>query len=560
VTLGSLLLALSGLACVAGAAQGQLIHLDRERPRVAVFLEEDDAGQSTTLLTSFLLEAGFDVISPDFARSVAGDAWAERIVDGPQAEATELGRRLGAHVILVGAADTEVGTNPIDEDLKVATSAVHLRAVRLDQPRLVASASTTAQGVGATGLGARTEATRTAIDALIEQTTFMGELSIDWRERPWDDDAYWREPGAGDASAAAADRAAILETVTVGERAARSGIAPPGAVELSAHVRGATLAPPRQVVVGGTPATVRTPTDDERRRFALAPGAFLFEADVPIAGSQDTLRARVDFDSGTTDLVFTPGTGERWAVVMGVSRYRDPRIRALQYADDDARAIADFLRSPAGGAISDERMRVLIDEAATMTAFRDAMSVFLQRAAPNDEVVIYVAAHGAPDPERPANLYILPYDADPDRFAATAFPMWDFKTATRRHIVAERVVVFADACRAAGAFDSATPNPIGAAFDELFASSRRVTLSASGVDELSEEGAEWGGGHGVFTHFLLEALGGQADADEDGNVGFAEAAGYVRARVAEATAGRQNPRRAGMGDVGLTTPATTTHH
>ena len=41
-----------------------------------------------------------------------------------------------------------------------------------------------------------------------------------------------------------------------------------------------------------------------------------------------------------------------------------------------------------------------------------------------------------PDPQRPDNLYLLPYDANVKQLAATGFPMWDVKTALRRQIKA----------------------------------------------------------------------------------------------------------------------------
>jgi len=136
---------------------------------------------------------------------------------------------------------------------------------------------------------------------------------------------------------------------------------------------------------------------------------------------------------------------------------------------------------------------------------------------------VYVASHGAPDPSRPSNLYILTHDTDVDAMAATAFPMWDVKTALRRQIASERVVVIADACRSAGTLvDDA--NPVGGAFSGLFDPSRRLTLSAAGAVQVSFEDARWRGGHGVFTHFLLEGLGGAADGDGNGVVGFRERA------------------------------------
>ena len=63
--------------------------------------------------------------------------------------------------------------------------------------------------------------------------------------------------------------------------------------------------------------------------------------------------------------------------------------------------------------------------------------------------MIYFAGHGVADPTRPDNLYLLPHDADVKQLAATGFPMWDVKTALRRQIKAERVIVIAEAAEEA---------------------------------------------------------------------------------------------------------------
>lgn len=69
----------------------------------------------------------------------------------------------------------------------------------------------------------------------------------------------------------------------------------------------------------------------------------------------------------------------------------------------------------------------------------------------------------------------------------------------------------------------------------------RVILTASSGQEVAQEGAEWH--HGVFTHYLLEALWGEADADHDGRVDIDEIYRYVAQRVAADTKGRQNPMK-----------------
>ena len=43
-------------------------------------------------------------------------------------------------------------------------------------------------------------------------------------------------------------------------------------------------------------------------------------------------------------------------------------------------------------------------------------------------------------------------------------------------------------------------------------------IMASRPGELSYEGPEYGGGHGVFSYYLLKALSGAADENKDGKV------------------------------------------
>ncbi len=70
------------------------------------------------------------------------------------------------------------------------------------------------------------------------------------------------------------------------------------------------------------------------------------------------------------------------------------------------------------------------------------------------------------------------------------------------------------------------------------------------AEGFSLEDTRWGG-HGVFTHFLLEGLKGAGDADGNGIVTFAELFEYVDENVREATNGRQNPQMSGLGDIPL---------
>jgi uncharacterized caspase-like protein len=175
----------------------------------------------------------------------------------------------------------------------------------------------------------------------------------------------------------------------------------------------------------------------------------------------------------------------------------------------------------------------------------------LRRALAEDTVVISFAGHGTPEsPDNPENLFLLPSDAEFDQVAATGFGVADLQTVLANKLKARNLVLFADACHSGGTQEG-LENPINGTFADLFTPSRRLTLTAAANNELSFEDARWGGGHGVFTHNLLEGLRGAADANSDGIVTFAEAADYTTRQVSDETSGRQNPSRTGLGDVPL---------
>jgi len=72
-----------------------------------------------------------------------------------------------------------------------------------------------------------------------------------------------------------------------------------------------------------------------------------------------------------------------------------------------------------------------------------------------------------------------------------------------------------------------------------------------GASQYSQEGERWGGGHGVFTYFLLHGLHGKADSNRDGRVTVGELTPYVSEQVRRATGSSQCPRMAGSFDPAL---------
>jgi Caspase domain len=244
--------------------------------------------------------------------------------------------------------------------------------------------------------------------------------------------------------------------------------------------------------------------------------------------------------------------GRLFAVVIGISHYAkggDEQINDLQFADRDAKSVLDFLKSPAGGGVTDEDSLLLLNGDATTESVRHALFNFLTKPQEPDTVVIYIAGHGAPDPNDPRNIYFLTADAKPDDMGATAFPMFELQDVFERVLKAKRVITFADTCHSygftgarAGAGSRRTNNLVNQYLQRYASRGQRAVITASDISESSFEDAKWGDGHGVFTYFLLQGLQGKADANHDGIVTAGELFTYLKQSVPQATGGKQNPR------------------
>ena len=557
-------LALSAMPFIAGSVSAQnKIAFKSQFPRTLVFIQEKGEGTTAARhVSDYLRQAGFPLIDPALAHTAAQRELVAAAMKGEEGAAVQLGRDFGAQVIILGTADWGTAANPAIANTLVGTAEVDLRALRLDGGQVVGQSKRgNGRSIDATEQAARTKAIHLALDKVLNQTEFMGAIANNWTEVEWAPKNYFgADPGSLGAAAGNGPKLAIIRTdvlppLGAGVNTRGIGIMKKGAadsgVKNDVDIEGIVVGDVSSVTVEGKEAKL-SPLDDEgKTKLGLSGNATKFLARISLPQSQDTVNVTATGANGEkVSARAAPRIGQRWAVVIGVSDYRSDDIRDLAYASKDAQAVYDFLRSSAAGPFAEDHIMFLKDGNATAQAIREAMFVFLQKAQWNDLVVVYFAGHGAADPALPDNLYLLPTDADVKALASTAFPMWDVKTALRRQIKAERVIVIADACHSGGT-SASEKNPISGSFSELFTPSRRLTLTAAAENEESLEDTKWGGGHGVFTYQLLEALKGAGDADGNGIVTFNEVADYVNKRVKTETGSRQNPQRSGLGDVPL---------
>ena len=561
---------LAGLVLAPRPSGAQKIAFSTDLPRVLVFVQEQGTGQVAAHdMTDFLRQAGFPVIDPALAHEAAQRALVKAAMGGDEGAATQLGRDFGAQVLILGTADWGARPDPVDGSLITATTEVTIRALRLDVGEVVANASGDARAIEATEQAAKTKAIHEADSKILTTSPMVGAVMNDWQSRPWKEALYWKpDPGSvpthadetptGEAPGLAILRADVLPAQGVATRGIgviKKGDGTLTGVRNEVRLEGVVVGKTKDVMVAGEPAILSPLDAGEAARLGIQgteAQQFSRRFDLPI--SEDSVKIVATGPGGaTTRAVAAPRIRKRWAVVIGVGQYESPDIPDLKYAADDAQSVYDFLKSPAAGPFDD--VLFLKDGQATGAAMRQALFVFLQKAQWDDLVVIYFAGHGAPDPNRPDNLYLLPTDANLKSLAATGFPMWDVKTALRRQIASDRVLVIADACHSAGAAEGdavggTKTNDIAGGFAQLFTPSRRLIMTAANTNEYSLEDARWGG-HGVFTHYLVEGLKGAGDENGDGIVTFTELFDYVSKNVRTSTDGRQNPQRSGFGDIPL---------
>lgn len=241
----------------------------------------------------------------------------------------------------------------------------------------------------------------------------------------------------------------------------------------------------------------------------------------------------------TSDKLFAPPASEKaWAVVVGISRYQElPKEAWLDYADADAEAFSKFISSAQGLNFLPGHVFTLTNEQATEHNIIDAISTQLaKKVKPGDSVYIFLAMHGFVEPEEPHDAYLIAYDSKRTELASTAVSFRHLRDDIEHRVArSARVMLLSDACHSGRLAES------GAFPEQVRQISDVFGLLASGADESSLEGKDFGGGHGAFTYHLLRGLQGEADTNKDGLVEYSELKTFLQKTVPPATFDRQHP-------------------
>jgi tetratricopeptide (TPR) repeat protein len=231
------------------------------------------------------------------------------------------------------------------------------------------------------------------------------------------------------------------------------------------------------------------------------------------------------------------GIPRSYAVIVGISRYPNlPDKLQLQFPERDAQSIYTILISPEGGNFKQENVHVLTGAKATLANVRREIGEWLPSVAKDgDRVLVYFAGHGF---VYQGKGYLAPVDVKIDDIGATAYPMEELSEVIGAKIHAKSKILLTDACHSGAISPADTENLNGklATLDKSL-----FSLTASRASESSFESPELEGGHGVFTYYVVQGLGGAADGSHDGIVTADELSEYVHTQVRQYTRERQNP-------------------
>jgi tol-pal system protein YbgF len=220
-----------------------------------------------------------------------------------------------------------------------------------------------------------------------------------------------------------------------------------------------------------------------------------------------------------------------YAVVIGISNYRDKFIPEVKYAKSDAEIVAKYLENVGG--IPRKNIKILTDNHGTLSDLISYIEEWLPRRVKKDsEVFIYYAGHGTPDPET-REAYIVPYDGHPD-FKSKLYPL-SRMYASLNKLPSEQIVVMLDSCFSGSGGRSVMPKgarPIALSIENpVLAGGKIAVLAASTGTQISSDYEKVK--HGLFTYYLLKGMKGYADSDKDEKIELGELYRYIKENVTE---------------------------
>ena len=233
-----------------------------------------------------------------------------------------------------------------------------------------------------------------------------------------------------------------------------------------------------------------------------------------------------------------------YALVVGVSKFKDPNVPPLHWAAKDALDFAAALKGQERRLYRKVDVRLLADDDADNGSILDGL-IWLQRKVNQGDVgVVFLSGHGVTDPT--GDYYYVANNTKIENVAGMSLPtrstsVPDTEITHALKQLAGNALFFLDTChsgRAAGILFKGEQDH-NKFINEIAGSANAIVLASSKGTEVSQERDEWK--QGAFTKALLEGLAGEGYHHIKGVVTIDELNLYVKERVNDLTGGFQHP-------------------
>ena len=213
--------------------------------------------------------------------------------------------------------------------------------------------------------------------------------------------------------------------------------------------------------------------------------------------------------------LFEPEQKVTRALVVGISDYQSPEQK-LNFAHRDAILFSEFLKSPEGGNVHPDSIKLLINEHAT----KDAIYTYLYRwllkeSKPGEKAIFFFSGHGDVETETFFEEgFLLAYDTPPNNYVGNAISVDRLnKVISSLSLKGIDVTVVTDACRSGKLAGSDINGAMRTAQAMGTKTGDAVKMLSCQADQKSTENTRFGNGMGAFTFYLLKGLYGEAAVD-----------------------------------------------
>ncbi|MCX5828360.1 MAG: caspase family protein [Deltaproteobacteria bacterium] len=190
--------------------------------------------------------------------------------------------------------------------------------------------------------------------------------------------------------------------------------------------------------------------------------------------------------------------GQYRALVIGIDDYQDTKIPALKTAVNDAKELANLLKSMYGFKVT-----LLLDRQATRRAIIQTLRDLTVNTTPDESVLIYYAGHGEIDQVLNDGWWV-PVDAtggDSSTYLDNTVIQKVMRSMKARHIL-----LISDSCYSGTLFGEARSMPSlieDRYYLNLYNEKSRWGMTSGNKTPVSDSGSE---GHSIFAYQLIKAL------------------------------------------------------